>query len=321
MASIYLQGIVDGVPVRALVDTGATTSVIRPEVLLKANRLVPPNPEKYALQTATGEMVTVLGCTTVPFSVGSLQVTLPVVVAAVDEQCILGVDFLKAHKCVLDFNAGLLHLGTDSFPLGAATVTVLCDSGMPINPTSPCLCFQVLSTNLAAHLLPLYERATFGLDKTDADQLRQLLERFPNLFSTGNTDLGLTSAATHQIVTGHAAPVRQPPRRVPLAQRSCINDMVKTMLQQGVIEPARSPWSSPVTLVKKKDGSTRFCVDYRRLNEVTKKDSFPLPRTDDILDALAGCTWFSTLDLKSGYWQVPVHPGDREKTAFPTGSG
>ncbi|GFT82419.1 retrovirus-related Pol polyprotein from transposon 297, partial [Nephila pilipes] len=79
-----------------------------------------------------------------------------------------------------------------------------------------------------------------------------------------------------------------------------------------------SPWASPIILVRKKDRSTRFCVDYRRLNDITKKDSYPLPRIDDTLDTLSGNVWFSTLDLKSSYWQVEMDPVDREKTAFTT---
>jgi hypothetical protein len=97
--------------------------------------------------------------------------------------------------------------------------------------------------------------------------------------------------------------------------------MVDKMKNEGIIEDSSSPWSSPVVLVTKKDGSTRFCVDYRRLNDVTKKDSYTLPSIDDTLSTLAGSRWFSTLDLKSGYWQVGVHPEDKEKTAFSNGSG
>ena len=93
------------------------------------------------------------------------------------------------------------------------------------------------------------------------------------------------------------------------------------MLKKDVIQPSSSPWASPIVLVKKKDGSTRFCVDYRKVNGVTRKDAYPLPRVDDTLDTLAGAKWFTTLDLVSGYWQVEVHKDDQEKTAFCTSDG
>jgi hypothetical protein len=97
--------------------------------------------------------------------------------------------------------------------------------------------------------------------------------------------------------------------------------MLDDMKRKGVIEESEGTWSSPVVLVRKKNGDLRFCVDYRKLNDVTKKDCFPLPRINDTLDTLAGAKWFSTLDLKSGYWQVALHPDDKEKTAFSTGQG
>ena len=97
--------------------------------------------------------------------------------------------------------------------------------------------------------------------------------------------------------------------------------MVDEMLAQGVIQPSVSAWSSPVVLVPKKDGTSRFCVDYRRLNGVSRKDIYPLPRVDDIFDTLGDTKYFSSLDLCSGYWQIELDPESRPKSAFVTHRG
>ena len=97
--------------------------------------------------------------------------------------------------------------------------------------------------------------------------------------------------------------------------------MVKDMLQQGIIEHSSGSWSSPIVLAKKQDGSLRFCVDFCRVNDVTKKDVHPIPRIDKTLDTLGEAHWFTTLDLASGYWQVELEQEDREKTAFSTPFG
>ena len=93
------------------------------------------------------------------------------------------------------------------------------------------------------------------------------------------------------------------------------------MEEAGIIRRSYSPWASPVVIVGKKGGEKRFCVDYRKLNAVTKVDAYPLPRIDDLLDSLGGATWFSTIDLASGFWQISMHEEDIEKTAFITPSG
>ncbi|UYV69276.1 K02A2.6-like [Cordylochernes scorpioides] len=125
----------------------------------------------------------------------------------------------------------------------------------------------------------------------------------------------------HHIETGDHAPIKQRPYRVSPRERSIIQTEVDNMLKLGIIQPSNSPWSSPVVLFKKKDGTWRFCMDYRRLNKITRKDVYPLPRIDDTLDSLRGASIFSTMDLKSGYWQIEVDDTDREKTAFVTPDG
>ncbi|GBN91988.1 Retrovirus-related Pol polyprotein from transposon 412 [Araneus ventricosus] len=151
--------------------------------------------------------------------------------------------------------------------------------------------------------------------------VRKLLNEFQDLFSICDADVGRCNMTQHRINTGDHPPIKQYPRRLPLARKEEAEHLVKEMVGNGILEESSGPWASPIVLLKKKDGSTRFCVDYRKLNEITKKDSYPLPRIDDTLDALNGSQWFTTLDLKSGYWQVEVRPEDREKTAFTTGQG
>lgn len=125
----------------------------------------------------------------------------------------------------------------------------------------------------------------------------------------------------HKIDLNDSQPIKQVPRRIPLHLRSEAEKMIGEMKRQGVIEESRSPWMSLAVMIKKKDGSIRFCVDYRKLNGVSVKDSYSLPRIDDTIDQLSGNSWFSTLDLKSGYWQVKIRLEDREKTAFSIGNG
>ena len=152
-------------------------------------------------------------------------------------------------------------------------------------------------------------------------QLKELLLQNGDLFALDPSELGVTNVVQHTINTGDSTPIRQQARRIPFALRSKVDNMTEEMLEQGIIQPSRSPWASPIVLVAKKDGTTRFCVDYRRLNAVTKLDVFPLPRVDDSLDLLAKSKYFSTLDLASGYWPVSMSPESIEKTAFATHSG
>jgi len=148
-----------------------------------------------------------------------------------------------------------------------------------------------------------------------------MLQDYADVFSCSEFDLGQTNVLPHRIDTGDSRPIKEPLRRHPIAHLDFIDDQVEKMFQAGVIEPSSSPWSSNVVLAKKSDGSLRFCVDYRRLNDLTYKDSFPLPQIDTCLDALGGSMYFSTMDLRSGFWQVTIDTRDADKTAFVTRKG
>lgn len=173
---------------------------------------------------------------------------------------------------------------------------------------------------LPDYLMELLDRSSVHLDIDQICHLKALLRKFQDVFVASSDDLGCTDKVRHKINTGDAQPIKQAPRRQPLGKRQNEIEEVERMLQKGIIEPSDSEWSSPVVLVTKKDGSTRFCVDYRRLNSVTKVDAYPIPRVDDCLEALVGNSWFSSMDLCSGFWQVKMDENDIYKTAFSTSS-
>jgi hypothetical protein len=149
----------------------------------------------------------------------------------------------------------------------------------------------------------------------------QLLANFRDVFALKGEPLGNTDLIKHKIDVGDSLPVKEHPRRIPIHQVDTVEQEILKMISEKIIEPSDSPWAAPVVIVKKKDGSYRFCVDYRKLNSLTRKDAYPLPRVDENLDALTGNTWFSSLDLASGYWQVQMDPEDKPKTAFVTRFG
>ena len=178
-----------------------------------------------------------------------------------------------------------------------------------------------VAVKLPGYLQSLVDECTDQLSGTERRQLTELVQEFAGSFSAPGKKLGLTHVAEHTIETGETRPIYQANRRLPYATRQAALDERDKMLGEGVIEPSSSPWCSPILLVKKKDGSVRFCVDLRKVNEVTLKDRYPLPNISECLDTLAGSKWFCTLDLTSGYWQVPLRKEDRPKTAFSVGGG
>ena len=147
-------------------------------------------------------------------------------------------------------------------------------------------------------------------------QIEKIILQNQDLFANKDSELGHTETVKMQLDVGDNEPIKMRPYRTPIKNREVIDKAVDEMLDANVICRSRSPWSFPVVIVDKKDGSKRFCVDFRRLNKITKKNSDPLPLIDDILALLGKAKYFTSLDLKSGYWQVAMDEKDKEKTAF-----
>ena len=412
--SLTVAGTVNGAACEITVDTGSNISIVRPDILSGVDQdLI--EPVNSCLRTVTGERAPIHGKGQLQLGIGSLLVPQELWVADIHDDCILGLDFLQSHKCLVNLKDGALTIGGEEIPLkkqpataeptcckvvlaehvqlpprsemvipvkmeGAkadyqwglleqstaptrvddvlvartlvniqkepvplrvvnlsrhqrmikkGTELACCETVTSVHAAGANLCEQLagdvnktqVEEKLPPHLKELYDRSVTGLAESECQEVHKLLCEFSDIFSTGPRDLGCTDLVQHRIHTGEAAPIRQQPRRLPLCKREEAERAIKEMKELGVIEPSTSPWSSPIVLVGKKDGSTRFCVDYRKLNDVTHKDSYPLPRIDDTIEALAGAEWFSTLDLKSGYWQVPLDDAAKEKTAFSTGNG
>ena len=180
------------------------------------------------------------------------------------------------------------------------------------------------SSNDKSRIEQLLAMLNFSKDElslVEYEKVRKFLYSNMDVFALDDTELGCTRLVKHEIDTSDHPPMKQHFRRVPFVHHEKISQMIDDMLEKGIIQPSSSPWASPIVLVPKKDGQLRFCVDYRKLNSVTKKDQYPLPRIEDILDTLGGMRYFSTLDLASGYWQIEMDEEARQKSAFVTHRG
>ncbi|CAG2243770.1 Transposon Ty3-G Gag-Pol polyprotein,Transposon Ty3-I Gag-Pol polyprotein [Mytilus edulis] len=172
------------------------------------------------------------------------------------------------------------------------------------------------------YLKELFQNSCKNIKSNTAKKtLADVLVKHKDAFAKSKTELGSCSVLKHRIDTAHAAPVRQPLRRTPQAFEKEEEKYLRDQIETGVVRPSSSAWSSPVVFVRKKDGSVRWCVDYRKVNDLTIKDAYPLPRIDMCLDCLSSAKIFSCFDLQSGYWQIELNEKDREKTAFTTKYG
>ena len=179
-----------------------------------------------------------------------------------------------------------------------------------------------LKDALPGHVRDLFIKSCADLSIEETRQLADLLYEYQDIFASSDLDLGTFKGVKHKIDTGTAKPIKQRMRRTPLGFESEEQKHLEQMLKMGVIRESNSEWASPPVLVRKKDGTVRWCVDYRALNNVTIKDAFPLPRISECIDALKDSSLWSTLDLQSGYWQIELDSEeDMAKTAFITKYG
>ncbi|KAJ4788910.1 polyprotein [Rhynchospora pubera] len=277
----------------ALVDSGSTHNFLSSTAACKIPTAFVPRPG-VRVRVANGDLLPTAGfCAALPIQVGQETFCVPCYSIALDEfDMVLGVQWLRL-------------LGPILWDLSELTMTIQRDSnsvtwhGMP-------------DTTITG----LHSLAT-----TATDLLSELLSEFADLFKEPQ-GLPPHRRQDHCIhLRTNAEPVAVRPYRYPHIQKDEIERQCATMLQQGIIRPSTSPFSSPVLLVKKQDQTWRFCVDYRALNAQTVRDKFPIPVVEELLDELQGSRFFSKLDLRSGYHQVRMHPADVYKTAFRTHHG
>ena len=168
---------------------------------------------------------------------------------------------------------------------------------------------------LPEHLQEMYDQTKKTFTSEQAAKVKKALLEFADVFASCDLDIGRFTALVHDQTTGQSM------RRTPLGFEKQEKATLDQMLAAGVIEHSHSEWASPPVLVRKRDGSWRYCIDFRAINSRTEKDAYPLPLIEECLDSVVGKTWFCTLDMNSGYWQILIAEEDKCKTAFITKFG
>ena len=208
---------------------------------------------------------------------------------------------------VCNFSARVIEIPPKSLLCSLNSVNVVDswtpDSSQEQETTTESTSFEDLGVNVD----------TKNLSDDQQEQAKTLLSKWSDIFSKGPTDLGKADIVRHEINLTDEPPFKDPYRRIPpgLYEEDRLN--LKEMLEAGAIRESQSPFSSNVVLVRKKDGSLRFCIDFRKLNGRTIRDAYTLPRIDDTINTLLGAKFFSKLDLRSGYWQVEMKEEDKYK--------
>lgn len=311
-----LRGWIKKNPIVVMIDSGATHNFISPAAV-KRLKLRTERQENLTVLLGTGVAVHGIGvCTRVQVALPSFSFTADFVVLELGNlDVILGVQWLRTlGKCTVDW-----ELNEVSFCYNGAPVTLRGD---------PSLHGQNVSLKSLSQGVRKEERmALQSIEKKTEEEVRlptvveQKLEQFAAVFQKPKGLPPLRGREHAIILHANTPPVSVRPYRYPYAHKESIEQLVHEMLAEGLIRPSQSPYSSHVLLVKKKDNTHRFCVDYRALNMATVQDKYPIPMIDQLLDELHGAKVFSKLDLRAGYHQIRMAEKDIEKTAFRTHDG
>jgi len=299
---IRLLGNIRGISISMLVDTGSMVSLINPK--LTTAWLDWGVMSSARIKMADGTSAPVGRERDLQIKLEGNVLNQKFIETGIEEDIILGMDFLVANSTTIDVVKREVYLFTSTQVEKSEEVSNVCDVIATTSEGAP-------PRDFSPTIFPSVQK--YGLE--------QIKSEFPGIFGTVTGDCGRTRMVRHKINTGDSLALRQRVRRLPAHKWHIAHEELQKMIAAGVVERSESPWCSPVVLVPKKGGETRFCIDYRGLNEYTKKDSYPLPNLNEMLGHLGNSTWFSTLDLKSGYWQIEMDPEDKEKTAFSIGTG
>jgi len=318
----------DRVKVKAILDTGSTISLVAQSVWSKMESPLLSGPVG-SIKTAGPGMLSVQGDSIMDLSLNGVSIQWRFrIVRDLSVPILLGLDFMERTGVIFRFDQETLSL---CWPPAAKRVELKMsrqdksEEGPFITIAAPDEEEEEEKEAFLTESLPsapeVQSEEEFHLLPPEIQEKHQLLmEKYHGLF-TEVVDSVAKLKYQHRIDVGDALPVKQPPRRVNPIVRQALQEHVESMVRLNIAERSESPWSSPVLMVRKADSTWRFCVDLRRVNDLTRKDSYPLPVPADYLSVLQGASIFSVLDLRSGFWQIPLHPDSRPITAFSTPDG
>ncbi|KAD4584729.1 hypothetical protein E3N88_22330 [Mikania micrantha] len=318
---LRVTGFIAGHSVSILIDSGSTHNIIQPRVASFLNLQVSPI-QPFSVMIGNGEFIHCTGyCPEVTLCMAKHQFSFPLFILPIEgPDIVLEIAWLSSlGKIVADFSVPSI-----SFTHQGDYISL---TGEPFSsPASSSIIHHLLNKNAIASMHTLiFEHEPVSptpiIPPHPNPHIQTLLQTFSHIFQTPSALPPPRHHDHHIHLHPNSQPVNIHPYRYPHYQKEIMSNLIKDMLKEGVIKPSASPYSSPVLLVRKKDGTCRFCVDYRALNTLTIKDRFPIPTVDELLDELYGAQVFSKLDLRSGYHQIRVAPEDTQKTAFRTTDG